>query len=123
MQHLYIILSTSATTLGLLITTATFLSKAVKNGKAKRAAERILLVTESLMPYIQRAEEFINFSGKEKKEYVLTKANQFAIERKIPFNFEAVSNKIEELVALTKNVNANKSPIESPIPMFFGGVH
>ena len=51
------------------------------------------------------AEAFVNYSGAEKKEYVLTKANRFAIENKIPFNETELSDKIEELIILSKEVN------------------
>jgi len=105
MNNLYIIISTSLTALGLLISTITFISKATKNAKGKKKVEQLIAIGDAVVPYIQKAEEYIHFTGAEKKEYVLTKANQFAIDNKIPFNTENVSNKVEELVALTKAVN------------------
>lgn len=54
---------------------------------------------------ITTAETMKNFTGEEKKEYVITKANQFAISKGIKFDTEKVSNLIEELVTLTKQVN------------------
>ena len=45
----------------------------------------------------------------EKKEYVMTKANQFALDNGIKFNEEFISNKIEDLLSLTNQVNVNKN--------------
>ena len=35
----------------------------------------------------------------------MTKANRYAIEHKIPYDEQAVSDKVEDLVALSKEVN------------------
>ena len=105
MENLEIILSVAGTALGLLVTTVTFLTKFIKNAKAKKVAENIVKIGNAMIPYIQEAETFLNYSGEEKKQYVMTKANQFAIDNNIPFDAEAVSDKIEELIGLTKQVN------------------
>ena len=105
MENLEIILSAAGTALGLLVTTVTFLAKFIKNAKAKKVAENIVKIGNAMIPYIQEAETFLNYSGEEKKQYVMTKANQFAIDNNIPFDAEAVSDKIEELIGLTKQVN------------------
>ena len=105
MENLEIIISVAGAALGLLVTTVTFLSKFIKNAKAKKVAENIVKIGNAMIPYIQEAETFLNYSGEEKKQYVMTKANQFAIDNNIPFDAEAVSDKIEELIGLTKQVN------------------
>lgn len=105
MENLEIIISVAGTALGLLVTTVTFLSKFIKNAKGKKVAENIIKIGNAMIPYIQEAETFLNYSGEEKKQYVMTKANQFAIDNNIPFDAEAVSDKIEELIGLTKQVN------------------
>lgn len=107
MENLEIILSVAGTALGLLVTTVTFLSQFIKNAKAKKAAENVVKICNVVIPYIQEAEAFVNYSGEEKKQYVMTKANRFAIENKIPFDEAAVSERVEEMVALTKQVNAS----------------
>jgi uncharacterized membrane protein YbaN (DUF454 family) len=106
MKNLEIIISVSGALIGLLVTTITFLTKAIKNTKAKKQAERLLMINEALLPFIQTAEEYTNYTGKEKKEYVLTKANQYFIQKGLKFDEELCASKIEELVALTKKVNA-----------------
>lgn len=110
--NLEVILSVAGTALGLLITTITFLSKFLESAKAKKVAENIVKIGEAMIPYIEQAEAFVHYSGAEKKEYVLTKANRFAIENDIKFDAEAVSNKIEELVDLTKKVNKPNQVVE-----------
>jgi hypothetical protein len=106
MENLQIILSVAGTALGLLITAVTFITKFIKNSKAKKAMESVVEIGNAVLPYIRQAETFLNYSGNEKKEYVLTKANQFALEHGMQFDAVAVGEKIEELVTLTKTVNA-----------------
>lgn len=64
-----------------------------------------LKLAETIQPLIVEAEKFTHFSGEEKKQYVLTKANQFAIDPKLKFDQEKVSVMIDELVETTKKVN------------------
>lgn len=122
MENLNIILSISGTALGLLITTITFFSQFIKSVKAKKFTENITKIGNVILPYIEEAETFLNFTGEEKKQYVMTKANQYAIENGIKFDAAAVNAKIEELVSLTKKVNtsgkhANSSATENGLPI------
>lgn len=55
---------------------------------------------------VTKAEEFKHYTGEEKKAYVMTLANQYAIKKGIKFNTTKVSNFIEEVVKLSKEVNA-----------------
>jgi hypothetical protein len=105
MEQLEVILSIGGTAVGFLATAVTFCIKFIKSAKAKKIAEQTLRVTNAVLPFIEQAETFLNYSGSEKKEFVLTKANQFAIDNGIKFNAESVGAKIEELVGLTKEVN------------------
>lgn len=106
MENLEIILSMAGTLLGLLITAITFLAKFLTNAKAKKVAENIIKIGNAILPFVQNAETFVNYSGAEKKEYVMTQATKFAVENGIPFDAELIAAKIEELVKLTKSVNA-----------------
>ena len=56
---------------------------------------------------MKEAEGFRNYTGAEKKNYVLTKMNQFSIDNKINYDEDYVSCKIEELIETTKVVNTN----------------
>jgi hypothetical protein len=108
MENIELILSSSSAAAGLLATSITFLVKFIKNAKAKKAAENVIKICEAVVPFIEEAEKFAGYGGAEKKEYVLTKANQFAIDNDIPFNSELVGEKIEAFVELSKTVNARE---------------
>lgn len=110
-ENLEAILSLAGTVLGLTATAITFLIKFIKNAKAKKIAEQTIKISEAIIPYIEQAEQFINYTGQEKKEFVMTKANQFAIAQGIDFDAIAVSEKIEELVDLSSRVNKRQKDI------------
>lgn len=97
---------------GILITSVSFLIPLIKNQKAKAAAETALKIAQQVQPYIVEAEKFINYSGDEKLAYVVTKANQYAISQNIKFDAVAVTEQIENLVALTKKVNKREKDIK-----------
>lgn len=91
--------------IGLLATITGFLIPLVRSVKAKNRLIAINKLTTELQTLIIEAEAFVNFSGEEKKEYVMTKANRYAIDNKIPYNEQDVDKKIEDLVTLSKEVN------------------
>ena len=107
-EHLELYLSLAATILGLLISTLTFLTKCIKSKKGKRLAEELLNLSLDLMPLIEEAEKFVNYTGEEKKTYVMTRATQFVINKGMKVTENDISNKIEELVNLTNEVNVRK---------------
>ena len=112
MKNLEILLSLIGTILGLAITVATFIVKSIRNKKVKKSLEQIVKIGNAVLPFIHEAEKLTGYTGAEKKAYVMTKANQFAIQNKIVFNEEQVSKKIEELINLTKQVNV-RSTVEA----------
>jgi len=121
MEKLEVILSLAGTALGFLVTAATFIAKFTKSAKAKRIAEQTIKIGDAVLPYIKQAESFLHYSGPEKKEFVMTKANQYAIEQGISFNAMLAGEKIEELVKLTKEVNKRDKdkimPTQSVLPL------
>ncbi len=108
MEKIEQIIIIAANCLGLLATFTGFLIPLVKNVKAKNKLVAINKLTSTLQTLIIEAEEFTNFTGTEKKEYVMTKANRYAIKNRIPFDEQLVSDKVEDLVALSKEVNVGK---------------
>ena len=104
-MNILAIISLASTSAGLLATSLTFLVRLVKAAKAKKQALQTIRICDAIVPLIRQAEEFTNYNGREKKEFVITRANQFAIQNKIPFNAAFIGGKIEELVRLTKEVN------------------
>lgn len=105
MENLELIISLASAVLGLLVTTATFLTKFIKNARLKKAAQQTIEICNALIPYVEQAETFVNYSGEEKKEFVMTKANQYAVENGIKFDKELVDKEVEVLVKLSKEVN------------------
>ncbi len=105
MENLERIITIISACMGLLATVTGFLIPLVKNVKAKKRLMAINKLTTELQTLIIDAEAFVNFTGVEKKEYVMTKANRYALENKIPYNESDVSQKVEDLVALSKKVN------------------
>lgn len=108
-MDLEFLFSMLGTALGILITILTFIIKLSKNTKVRKNAEKLLLLTNQIATYVKEAEGFSNYTGVEKKNYVLTKMNQFSIDNNVKYNEEYISNKIEELIDTTKVVNSNKA--------------
>lgn len=113
MENIELIFSLIGTCIGLIITLATIIGKYVSNKKTKRLAEQTIEICNAILPYIEQAESYIAYSGQEKKEYVMTKANQYAIEKGIAFDESAISEKVEELLELTKTVNAHEKRVKT----------
>ncbi|MGM9972311.1 MAG: phage holin, LLH family [Anaeroplasmataceae bacterium] len=101
------ILSLAGTSLGIIITILTFIIKLSKNTKVRKKAEKLLIMTSEIMNCVKEAEKFKNYTGLEKKNYVLTKINQYSIDNNIKYDEEYVSQRIEEIIETTKTVNTN----------------
>lgn len=100
-----IILSCIGAFLTLISLIAGFLTKILKDAKKRKRAEQLTFFTEKAQEYVVLAEKFLNYAGSEKKEYVTTKINQECITNKIKFDPVKVSEVIEEIVKITKQVN------------------
>ena len=113
MENIELIFSLIGTCIGLIITLATIIGKYVSNKKTKRLAEQTIEICNAILPYIEQAESYIAYSGQEKKEYVMTKANQYAIEKGIAFDESVISEKVEEILELTKTVNVHEKRVKT----------
>lgn len=135
LKNIEVILSMIAPALTLLCTTLVFLKGKIKNKRMKNILENASKITSQIIPLIEQAEEFVNYSGEEKKEYVLTKLERYAINNKLKFDKEEISNKIEELITMSKQVNSksktvnkealncnNYNDIEEKLKQIVGGV-
>lgn len=109
LENLRLILSLLAPALGLLCTTVIVLQKLVKNQKLKRILEKTEEITKQIIPCIIEAEKNLHYTGEKKKKMVMTKLNQYAIEKHLGFDEAAISQKIEQYIDLTKQVNSKKS--------------
>lgn len=108
MESIKEIITVASAALGLLATVTGFLIPLVKNVKAKNKLSALNKLTTVLQSLIVDAEKYTNFSGEEKKAYVMTNANRYALDNKIIFDEHMVGDKVEELVALSKAVNVKK---------------
>ena len=84
------------------------LIKKSKNGKARKIAENALSVLNVCAQAIQVAEGFKNYNGEEKKAHAMCMVKEFCIENGIEINNDEISADIENLITLSKNVNAVK---------------
>lgn len=105
MENAEIIISLAGTVISLIIAVITFIAKFLKSEKAKTTAEKVVQICDEILPLIKQAEQFVNFSGQEKKEYVMTLMRKYALDNGISFDFGMLAEKIDDLVDFTKNVN------------------
>lgn len=108
MEEIELILTLAGTVLSLFIASVLFIVKIIRGSISKKELKNSYVLLEAVAPLMEIAETFTHYSGEEKKEYVMTKVQQFAIENGIKFDSEAVTNKIEELIGLSKNVNGKE---------------
>lgn len=108
MENFELIITLAGTAFSLLITCVVFIIRLIKTWRDKKTFLDDLILQEAITPLMELAEKYLNYSGDEKKQFVLTKLNQFALENKIKFNAELISNKIEQLIELSKQVNAKQ---------------
>ena len=108
-ENLELFLSIAVTVISLFLSSITFLIKLIKNIKARKELDNLLKISNEIIPFIEEAEKLINYSGQEKKEYVITRITQFALSNKIELNQEEINEIIETFISLTKNVNIKSS--------------
>lgn len=104
-------LSVFGTLLGFLCTFLVFLKNKIKNKRVKKIIEKTEKITKTIIPTIIEAEQFDDYTGIEKKEYVMTKLQEYAISFGIKFDSQSLSDRVDELIELTKNVNVREASI------------
>lgn len=80
----------------------------VKGGIWKKAADAVTAVGSEfskLSNLIKKAEQFTNYSGAEKLNYVLTNYKLDCLNNGVKYNEDAALAQIEEIIDLTKSVN------------------
>lgn len=105
MNLLGIIITFVTTILGLLVTLVTYILKFVNDKKVKEKALGFISISNKLLELITEVEKYNSLSGLEKKNYVMQKINEYALNNNLKYDSEEISNKIEELVNLTRSVN------------------
>ena len=79
-----------------------------KNKKAKTIAESMLSVVNACSKAVEITEQYVNFTGEEKKAYAMTLVKEYCIDNGIKINVDEISNNIENIITLSKIVNAKK---------------
>lgn len=79
--------------------------KIARTTKKYKLEKTLTFINDIAQVAVVEAEKHINYRGKEKKEYALTKINQACIENKVRFNLEQASQIIEKIVQSTKEIN------------------
>lgn len=83
-----------------------------KNKKVKKMASNILLITEMSKKFIVEAEQKTNYTGLEKKQFVITRLLKFIVDNSIQnISEETLSDIIENEVSLTNEVNVDKKKL------------
>lgn len=80
----------------------------IKGGAWKKVAEGVSSLGDEfskLAELVEKAETFTNYSGAEKLNYVLTNYKLDCINNGIKYDEAAVTEQIEKIINLTKNVN------------------
>lgn len=80
----------------------------VKGGNWKKAAAAVTAIGSEfskLSSLVKKAEQFTNYSGAEKLNYVLTNYKLDCLNNGVKYNEDAAVAQIEEIIDLTKSVN------------------
>ena len=109
MEKVEYIFSLVGTVLSFLVALLTLVLKFMKVLKDKSITEDREKLVEKLLELIVEAEGMIDYSGKEKKAYVMEKILEFASGKDIEADLEFISEEIEKLVELSKQVNVGDS--------------
>lgn len=83
----------------------TLILKHTKSKKLKRALKNITLIEQVLREAMYQAEVLKNFTGSERREYVMTKVNQYCIAHHIEYQEEEILQAIEDNITLSKRIN------------------
>ena len=65
MENLELVISLAGACLGLVVAVAAVIAKYASSAKARRAAEQTIDICNALLPYMEQAESFANYSGEE----------------------------------------------------------
>ena len=101
MEYILSLVGTTLSCVAALLTLGVKFIKAIKEMKSLMSREKI---AEKLPELITEAEKFIEYSGKEKKAYVLDKISEYAKSAGIEADLQFVSEKIDKIVAASKRM-------------------
>jgi len=90
---------------GLFGTVVTLIAKLKGSKKLLDFAEKFTKVSNEVIKYIEEAEELLNFTGLEKKQWVVHKIKLFAESIGFPIDESMIENLIETAITFSKKVN------------------
>ena len=76
------------------------------NSVLAKALQAALFMKEAVGRLVIEAEDFINYSGKDKKAWVITKVKELCINNNVEYTEKAIDEAIEAVINITKRVNA-----------------
>ena len=110
----YEIASVALTMLVIILSIVTVILKKSNNKKAqaiadkiKKATEAIITVKSVIQTFMVEAEQFINYSGLDKKSWVITKTKEYCIKNSIAYDDALIESTLESLIQFSKRVNAS----------------
>lgn len=106
MENFELIISLIGTLASLVVASVVFIVRIIQLIKTRNGLAGGELLLDALTSFMKSAEDLSDLSGAQKKEYVLVKLGEFAAENGIPFSEKDISDKIEQLIELSKRVNA-----------------
>ena len=77
-----------------------------ENSVLAKALKAALFMKEAVGRLVIEAEDFINYSGKDKKAWVITKVKELCINNNVEYTEKAIDEAIEAVINITKRVNA-----------------
>lgn len=105
-EILKFILTTVGLGLALISSILVAVAKNSKSAKTAKNATNLLSVISAVQTFISQAESIVGFTGANKKEWVMTKVNQFCISKGITYDDEEVDKLVEKFIDFSKQVNA-----------------
>ena len=91
--------------LSVLFTILSVYVKSVKYEKSQKISKAEIELNHILLMLMAEAEKYINYSGEEKRAYVLTRVKEIFLNKKLSMHSDLVEEKIESYIQLSKNVN------------------
>lgn len=97
----------------IVLSIVTAFMKKSKNSKIREVASKLEVATSNvitvksvILDFMKQAEEFINYTGSDKKSWVITKTKEFCIKNSVKYDDELIESTIETLIDFSKKVNA-----------------
>lgn len=114
-ETLKLILTAAGLVLALITTIVTAVAKNTKSAKAAKVANMLLSITSAATQFVAQAELITGFTGANKKEWVMTKLNQYCIENQINWDEKIADEAVEKLITFSKDVNAKSKGNEEQL--------